>query len=130
MISLKRCYRKYRPRQGKSQRLQILQWNAGGMSQDKKIQVQKILQTNDVDIRTIMEANLSDDKLKYYQFPDFNLYLLPKYRQVAIGILTRVKEGLASHYDPIKSIGSIQDMRNNQIKLLEMPKPLQDICSL
>ncbi|VDN99159.1 unnamed protein product [Rodentolepis nana] len=50
------------------------------MSQDKKIQVQKILQTSDVDIFTIMEANLSDDNLKYYQFPGFILYLLSKYR--------------------------------------------------
>ncbi|VDO02920.1 unnamed protein product, partial [Rodentolepis nana] len=32
-------------------------------------QVQKIQQTYNVDIFTIMEANISDDKLKYYQFP-------------------------------------------------------------
>ncbi|VDO15608.1 unnamed protein product [Rodentolepis nana] len=94
MISFKKGYKKHRPRQGESQRLQILQWNAGGMSPDKKIQVQKILQTYDVDIFTIMEANISDDKLKYYQFPGYTLYNLPKYRQVASGILT--------HYDLIK----------------------------
>ncbi|VDO16301.1 unnamed protein product [Rodentolepis nana] len=97
MISFKKGYKKDRPRQGKSQRLQILQWNAGGMSPDKKIQIQKILQTYDVDIFTIMEANISDDKLKYYQFPGYTLYNLPKYRQVASGILTGVKDGLTSH---------------------------------
>ncbi|VDN98836.1 unnamed protein product [Rodentolepis nana] len=93
MISFKKGYKKNRPRQGESLRLQILQWNAGGMSPDKKIQIQKILQTYDVDIFTIMEANISDDKLKHYQFPGYTLYHLPKYRQVASGILTGVKEG-------------------------------------
>ncbi|VDN97656.1 unnamed protein product [Rodentolepis nana] len=44
---MKQGYKRNRPRQGESQRLQILQWNAGWMSQDKKIQVQKILQTYD-----------------------------------------------------------------------------------
>ncbi|VDO14842.1 unnamed protein product [Rodentolepis nana] len=107
--SLKKVYQRSRPRQGESQRLQILQWNAGGMSPDKTIQVQKILQTNDVDLFTIMEANISDDKLKYYQFPDYTPYLLSKYRQVASGILTGEKEGLTSHYDLIKSMGSTQD---------------------
>ncbi|VDO12456.1 unnamed protein product [Rodentolepis nana] len=83
MISFKKGYKKNRSRQCESQRLQILQWNAGGMTPDKKIQIQKILQTYDVDIFTIMEANISDDKLKYYQFPGFTLYLLPKYPRVA-----------------------------------------------
>ncbi|VDO14013.1 unnamed protein product [Rodentolepis nana] len=50
--------------EGESQRLQILQWNVGGMSPDKKIQIQKILQTYDVDIFKIMETNISDDKVK------------------------------------------------------------------
>ncbi|VDN99169.1 unnamed protein product [Rodentolepis nana] len=79
------------------------------MSPDKKIQVQKILQIYDVDILIIMEVNISDDKLKYYQFPGYTLYLLRKYRQVASGILTGVKEGLTSHYDLIKSMGLSQD---------------------
>ncbi|VDO02733.1 unnamed protein product [Rodentolepis nana] len=109
MISFKKGYKKNRPRQSESRRLQILQWNAGGMSPNKKIQVQKILQIYDVDNFTIMEANISDDKLKYYQFPGYTLYNLPKYRQVASGILTGVKEGLTSHYDLIKSMGSTQD---------------------
>ncbi|VDO14698.1 unnamed protein product [Rodentolepis nana] len=55
------------------------------------------------------EANISDDKLKYYQFPGYTLYNLPKYRQVASGILTGVKEDLTSHYDLIKSLGSTKD---------------------
>ncbi|VDO02082.1 unnamed protein product [Rodentolepis nana] len=109
MISFKKGYKNNCPRQGESQRLQILQWNTGGMSPYKKIQVQKILQTYDVDIFTIMEANILDDKLKCYQFLGYTLYNLPKYRQVASGILTGVNEGLTSHYDLIKSMGLTQD---------------------
>ncbi|VDO05268.1 unnamed protein product [Rodentolepis nana] len=66
-------------------------------------------QIYDVDIFTIMEANISDDKLKHYQFTGYTLYLLPKHRQVASGILTGVKVGLTSHCDLIKSMGSTQD---------------------
>ncbi|VDO16357.1 unnamed protein product [Rodentolepis nana] len=56
-----------------------------------------------------MEADFTENKLKYYQFPGYTSYLLSYYRQVASGILTGVKEGLTSHYDLIKSMGSIQD---------------------
>ncbi|VDO01878.1 unnamed protein product [Rodentolepis nana] len=38
------------------------------------------------------------------------MYFLPKYRQVASGILTGVNEGLTSHYELIKSMGSTQDI--------------------
>nr|CUU98279.1 hypothetical transcript [Hymenolepis microstoma] len=64
MTSLKRNFnRRNRPCQVEPQLLQILQWNAGGMSQEKKIQIQKILDAYNVDIFTIMESNLTDDKL-------------------------------------------------------------------
>nr|CDS26585.1 hypothetical protein HmN_000148200 [Hymenolepis microstoma] len=57
-----------------------------------------------------MASNLTDDKLTYFQLPDYTLHLLPKDRQVASGILTRVKEGLTSHCEIIKSMGSMQDI--------------------
>ncbi|VDO01409.1 unnamed protein product [Rodentolepis nana] len=64
------------------------------------------------DIITIMEANISDEKLKYQQFPGYTLYLLTKYRQVARGNLTGVKEGLTSHYDLIKIYNPPQNCPN------------------
>nr|CDS33828.1 hypothetical protein HmN_000544700 [Hymenolepis microstoma]CUU98044.1 hypothetical transcript [Hymenolepis microstoma] len=84
MISPKRnSNRRNRPCQGEPQLLQILQWNAEGMSQDMKIQVQKILDTYNIELFTIMESNPTVDKLTYYQFPGYTLHLLPKepYRQ-------------------------------------------------
>ncbi|VDO09719.1 unnamed protein product [Rodentolepis nana] len=66
-----------------------------------------------------METNISDDKLKYYQFPGYTLYLRPKYRQVASGILTGVKEGLTSHYDLIKKC-------QNHLKIYAVYNPPQN----
>nr|CDS26115.1 hypothetical protein HmN_000645500 [Hymenolepis microstoma] len=56
-----------RPSQGEPELLQIIQWNAGGMSHDKMIQVQKILDTYNIDIFTIMESNVT-------YFGDFNAH--------------------------------------------------------
>nr|CDS29145.1 hypothetical protein HmN_000220300 [Hymenolepis microstoma] len=80
------------------------------MSQDKKIQIQKILDTYDIDTFTIMESNLAGDKLTYYQFPGYILHLLPKDRQMASGTLTGVKEGLTSHCEIIKSMILMQNI--------------------
>nr|CDS25492.1 hypothetical protein HmN_000592900 [Hymenolepis microstoma]CUU98165.1 hypothetical transcript [Hymenolepis microstoma] len=80
------------------------------MPQDMKFRIQKILDTYNIDIFTIMESNLSDDKLTYYQFSGYILHLLPKDQQAASGILTGVKEGLASRYEIIKSMSSMQDI--------------------
>ena len=60
--------------------LKILQWNAGGLSQSKKTELQLNLVKHDVDIFAIMEANLMAEKLIYYQLNRYILYSLPKYR--------------------------------------------------
>ncbi|VDO02052.1 unnamed protein product [Rodentolepis nana] len=39
-----------------------------------------------------MEANLTENKLKYYRFPGYTVYLLPKYQQVARGIRLKYKK--------------------------------------
>nr|CDS35117.1 hypothetical protein HmN_000993900 [Hymenolepis microstoma] len=105
------------------------------MSQDKKIQSQKTLDTYNMDIFTIMESNLTNEKLTYSQFPGFTLHLLPNDRQVASGILTGVKEGLTSHCEIIKSMRSMQDICEiirlnvwkipNHLKMYAVYNPLQ-----
>nr|CUU97911.1 hypothetical transcript [Hymenolepis microstoma] len=78
MTRLKRnSNRRKRPCQGEPQLLQILQWDAGGMPQEKKIQKQKILDTYSIDVFTIMEYNLMVGKLAYYQFPASEAILKP-----------------------------------------------------
>ena len=102
--------RKKRPLQDEPQLLRTLQWNAGGMSQDKKTQLQKIMAQYDVDVFTIMEANLTDDMLMNYRFKGYTLYLLPKYRQIASGILTGVRETLTASFEITKEMGYSQDL--------------------
>nr|CDS33115.1 hypothetical protein HmN_000485000 [Hymenolepis microstoma] len=81
MTSLKKnSNRRNFPCQGGPPLLQTLQRNAGGMSQDKKIQTQNILVTYNIDIFTIMESKHTDDKLTHYRFPGYTVHLLPKDR--------------------------------------------------
>ncbi|GFV10913.1 hypothetical protein TNCV_4706781 [Trichonephila clavipes] len=63
--------------------LRILQWNAGGLSQLKREELVQSLKTHDIDAFTIMEANLTNDKQKYFSFKGYFLYILPKSRRVA-----------------------------------------------
>jgi hypothetical protein len=58
----------------------ILQWKAGGLSQNKKPELHLNLVKHEVDIFTIMETNLTAEKLIYYQLSGYTLFSLPKYR--------------------------------------------------
>ena len=59
---------------------------AEGLSQNKKTELHLNLVKHDVDVFAIMEANLTAEKLIYYQLNGYTLYNLPK-QQVASGIL-------------------------------------------
>ena len=74
------------PSQSTHTDLKILQWNAGGLSQNKKTELDLNLVKHDVEIFDIIEANLTAEKPIYYQFSGYTLYRLPKYRRVARGI--------------------------------------------
>jgi len=59
-----------------------------------------------VDIFTIMEANLMAEKLIYYQLSGYIHYSLPKYRQVASGILIAVSNSLCAEFKIVKEMGN------------------------
>ncbi|GBN38965.1 hypothetical protein AVEN_160024-1 [Araneus ventricosus] len=48
-----------------SMRLKVLQWNAGGLSQSKKVQIQQTLLEYNIDLFAIMKANLTEDSVKF-----------------------------------------------------------------
>ncbi|GFS38283.1 hypothetical protein NPIL_594561 [Nephila pilipes] len=56
-----------------------------------------------------MSANLNEDSVKFYPFPRYTLFLLPKYRQVASGILIGVRNELIADFKGIKSMGTSID---------------------
>jgi hypothetical protein len=82
--------------------LKILQWNAGGMSQNKKTELHLNLVKHNVDIFAIMETNLTAEKLIYCQLSGYTLYSLPKYRQIASGMLVGVRNSLSAEFKIVK----------------------------
>ena len=93
----------------KDKKLRLLQWNAGGLSQHKKTELQRILIKHNVEIFAIMEANKTLNDLSRYQFSGYTIYVLEKNRQVASGILIGVKNTLTSTFNVIKEMGDTSD---------------------
>ncbi|GIY15568.1 hypothetical protein CDAR_618821 [Caerostris darwini] len=63
-----------------------------------------------------MEANLTLDTVKHYPFKGYNVYLLPKYRKVASGILMGIKDTLTADFEICKEMGGSED-KSEIIKL-------------
>ena len=57
----------------------------------------------------IMEANLTTEKLIYYQLSSYTVYNLPKYRQIASGILIGVSNSLCTDFKILKEMGNSED---------------------
>jgi len=56
-----------------------------------------------------MEANLTAEKLIYCQLNGYILYSLPKYRQIASGIVIGVSNFLCAEFKIVKEMGSSED---------------------
>jgi len=56
-----------------------------------------------------MEAKLTAEKLIYYQLNGYTLYSLPKYRQIASGILIGVRNSLCAEFKIVKEMGNSED---------------------
>ena len=69
---------------------------------NKKTELHLNLVKHDVDVFAIMEANLTAEKLIYYQLNGYTLYNLPKHRQIAIGILIGVRNSLCTDFKIVK----------------------------
>jgi exonuclease III len=89
--------------------LKILQWNAGGLSQNKKTELYPNLVKHDVDVFAIMEANFTAEKLIYFQLNGYTLHSPRKYRQIARGVLIRVSVSLCAQFKIVKAIGNSED---------------------
>jgi len=79
------------------------------MSQIKKTELHANLVKHNVYIFAITEANLTAEKLIYYQLSGYTLYRLPKYRQVASGILIGISKSLFAEFKIVKEIGNSED---------------------
>jgi hypothetical protein len=63
-----------------------------------------------------MEANLTTEKLIYHQLNGYTLYSLPKYRQIASGILIGVSNSLSMEFKQLKEIGN-SDNKSKIVKV-------------
>ena len=89
--------------------LRILQWNAGGLTQDKRVELMKILQECDTDVFTVVEANRTKDDIEKYNFAGYSIHLLEKCRKVASGILIGIKNTLPAKFEIIKTMANADD---------------------
>lgn len=64
---------------------------------------------NNINIFALLEANLTDETLKYFSFPGYSLYLLPKYWKISSGILEGVKSSLITDFAICKEMEESED---------------------
>ena len=62
-----------------------------------------------MDVFVVIEANLTTEKLNYYQLNSYTLYNLLKYRQTARGILIGVSNSLCTDLKTVKEMGNSED---------------------
>ena len=89
--------------------LHIAQLNCGGLTQSKKIELIKIINSNHIDVFFLMEANKKKADLDKYIFPGYSLHLLEKSRQVASGILIEIRNALSIDFKIVKQMGDSED---------------------
>ena len=84
----------------------VLFWNAGGMSQSKKIMIQKILCKQDIDLFIVAESNIDREREKFYKFKNYNVNILQKHRQIASGLLVGIKQNLNGKFEIVKEMNT------------------------
>ena len=89
--------------------LKLLHWNVGGLTQEKRVELLKILHHYNVDVFTIVEANKSKVDIDKFKFPGFTVHILEKQRKVAGGILVGIKSSLTGQFSIIKEMGNTVD---------------------
>lgn len=73
------------------------------MMQAKKAEISSIVE-KEVDVSCILEANVTRDQMKYYEFTNYIFHILTKARQIASGIM----------------IGIIKDLKHKFVKVKDM----------
>ena len=71
--------------------LRILQWNCGGLTQQKKTELMKVMSDENIDLFIIIEANKTTEEMEKFKVPGFALHILEKSRKIASGIIVGVK---------------------------------------
>ena len=90
--------------QTKCYTLNVLQRNAGGLTQDKKTELYNTVSNHKIDIFFVMEANITTENLKKYELKGYVLHNVLKYRQVASEILVGINNSLCAQFQIVKEM--------------------------
>ena len=82
--------------------LKIAQWNCRGFSQTKKTELEHLLHEENIDVFGSMEANLAADQMEYFNIKGFTVYILPKARQIASGMIIGVKHNITHSFEIVR----------------------------
>ena len=77
--------------------------------QDKKTELYNTVSYHKIDVFFVMEANITTENLQKYALKGYVLHNLPKYRQVASGILVRINNSLCAQFQIVKEMGNTDD---------------------
>jgi hypothetical protein len=91
--------------------------NAGGLTIPKRVELERILFREDIDAFCIQQANLTEDS--NITIKGYSLYIHPKARRIASGILAGVKEELQS---TLKIVKEMDDNDKLEVAKLEIWK--------
>lgn len=94
-----------------------LQWDAGGLSQEKENNIQMQLDKYDIDVFFITESNISEQNQIYYKFKNYKSNCLFKSRQIASGILVSVKNNVTHNFKIIKEMTNDDSSESVQVKV-------------
>lgn len=96
----------------------ILHWNAGGLSWSKFSELGKIAEEERADVLVILEANITEEKMKYFQLKGYTFHGLFKQRQVASGILVGIKDSLTAKFAIVKEMNTVDKAEIIKVNIL------------
>ncbi|GFR22387.1 hypothetical protein TNCT_648281 [Trichonephila clavata] len=90
-------------------------WNAGGLTNDKFIELKTIVLNNDLDVMGIVECGAAADNEEYFNLTGYQKFVLKRSRQIASGIIVFVRLSLKA-----KLIASRQMTTDDKLEFVQM----------
>jgi hypothetical protein len=78
--------------------MNILQWNAGGLSSPKMTEIKKTVNEENIEVLITNEANFTKENIQFCNMNSYTIYALHKSRQIVSGMLAAVKTTLTSKF--------------------------------
>ncbi|KAG8196234.1 hypothetical protein JTE90_023793 [Oedothorax gibbosus] len=90
----------------------------GGLSWSKFSKLGRFAEEERADVLVILEANITEEKMKYFQLKGYTFHGLFKQRQVASGILVGIKDSLTAKFAIVKEMNTVDKAEIIKVKIL------------